>query len=260
MNNIAQTAIVSKKAILGKNVSVGHFSVIEDDVVIGDNTEIMSHVLICSGTRMGKNCRVFKGAVVGTIPQDLKFEGEDTLLEIGDNNTIREFCTLNRGTKDRGRTTVGNNCLLMAYAHIGHDSDVRDNVIIANSVNLAGHVLIEEYAGIGGDTSIHQYCKVGMHAFVGGGFRIVNDVPPFIMAAGEPLKYYGLNRVGLKRRGFSPETLNIIKKFYSYFSNPGMTFSQAFEEIDRNLKKIPEIEHALEFIKSSKRGLIKFKG
>ncbi|MFC1726399.1 acyl-ACP--UDP-N-acetylglucosamine O-acyltransferase [candidate division KSB1 bacterium] len=260
MNNIAPTAIVSENAVLGKNVSIGHFSIIEDNVVIGDNTEIMSHVLICSGTRLGKNCKIFKGAVLGTIPQDLKFGGEDSYLEIGDNNTIREFCTLNRGTKDRGKTSLGNNCLLMAYAHIGHDSDVRNNVIIANSVNLAGHVLIEDFAGIGGDTSIHQYCKVGIHSFTGGGFRIVRDVPPYVLAAGEPLKYYGLNRVGLKRKGFSSETLDIIKKFYSYFSNPDITFSRAFEEIDRNIEKIPEIEHALEFIKSSKRGLIKFKG
>ena len=258
--NIANTAVVSENIKLGKNVKIGHFCIIEDDVEIGDNTEIKTNVFIRSGTRIGKNCKIFTGAVLGEIPQDLKFAGEYSLLEIGDNNTIREYCTLNRGTEARGKTSVGNNCLLMAYVHLGHDSDVRDNVIIANSVNLAGHVTIEDFAGIGGDTSIHQYSRIGQHAFIGGGFRIVQDIPPFILAAGEPLKYRGLNRIGLIRHGFSEEKLESLKKMYSYFANPNLNMKQAFTEIEKNVEKIPEVEYVIKFIKESKRGLIKFKG
>lgn len=259
MHNIAETAIVSDKVKVGKDVKIGHFSIVEDDVEIGDNTEIKTNVFIKSGTRIGKNCKIFSGAVLGEIPQDLKFSGEYSLLEIGDNNTIREYCTLNRGTESRGKTSLGNNCLLMAYVHLGHDSDVRDNVIIANSVNLAGHVTIEDFAGIGGDTSVHQFCRIGQHAFIGGGFRIVRDVPPFILAAGEPLRYFGLNKVGLVRNGFSKETIDSLKKMYSYLIRSDLNMKQAFEEIEKNVQTIPEVEYAMKFIKDTQRGLIKFK-
>jgi len=260
MENISASAVVSSKAKIGNNVEIGHFSIIEDDVEIGDNTVILSNVVVCSGTRIGKNCRVFTGAVVGSDPQDLKYEGEYSLLKIGDNTTIREYCTLNRGTKARGETTVGNNCLLMAYAHVGHDSDVGNNVILANSVNLAGHVEIEDFASVGGDVSIHQFCKIGTHAFIGGGFRVVRDVPPYILAASEPLRFYGLNTIGLRRRGFSYNVINTLKRMYSYISDNNLNLSQGLEKIDSQIEKIPEVEHVVDFIKRCERGLIKFKG
>ena len=257
MTNIHSTAIVETKAELGPGVTVGPYSVIEDDVIIGENTQIGSHVFIHSGTRMGKNCRVFKGAVVGTDPQDLKYAGEKTTLEIGDETTVREFCTLNRGSSHRFKTVIGSKCLLMAYVHVAHDCIIGDNVILANAINMAGHVTIESYAAIGGMSPIHQFVRIGSHAFIGGGLRVNKDVPPFILAAGEPIQYAGINRIGLTRKGFSPEKLNEIRRAYKTIYRSGLNVTQALNELKSAETLIPEVQQIVDFIEASERGIIK---
>lgn len=259
MTAIHPTAIVHPEAQIGDNVRIGPYTVVEADVVIGDNCQIGPHVYLASGTRLGRNIHISKGAVLGTAPQDLKFKGEKTYLEIGDNTTIREFATLNRGTEDRLKTVVGKNCLLMAYVHIAHDCIIGNNVIIANAVNMGGHVVIEEYAGIGGLTAIHQFVHIGRHSFVGGGLRVTKDVPPYVLAMGEPLRYGGTNVVGLQRRGFSNETLLEIKRAYRILYRSNLRKKEALEKIERELKPLPEIQHIVEFVKNSERGLIPYK-
>ena len=254
---IHKTAQISAKAEIGQNVKIGPFSIIEDDVIIGNNTEISSNVVIASGARIGENCKIFNGAVLATVPQDLKFKNEKTTLEIGNNTTIREFATLNRGTTDHWKTVVGSNCLLMAYSHVAHDCTLGNNVIIANSVNMAGHVTIEDFVGIGGMVPIHQFVKIGKHTFIGGGFRVPKDVPPYIRAMGEPLRYAGLNSVGLQRRGFAQDTLSELKKAYRIFYRSNLTVSKALEKIESDLKPIDEIKDLVRFIKSCERGIIR---
>ncbi|RKY87613.1 acyl-[acyl-carrier-protein]--UDP-N-acetylglucosamine O-acyltransferase [candidate division KSB1 bacterium] len=257
MRNIDPTAIVKKEAEIGDNVSIGPFSIIEKNVIIGENTKIGSGVVISSGTSIGKGCNIFHGAVLGTIPQDLKFTGEETILRIGDNTTIREYATINRGTKYSGKTVVGKNCLVMAYVHIAHDCVIKDNVILANAVNMAGHVEIDDFAIVGGIVPIHQFVKIGKHSFIGGGYRVPKDVPPYILAAEEPLTYCGLNIVGLKRRGFSREAIEIIKKVYKFIYRSSLNVSQALEIIEKEIEKTKEVNEIVRFIKSSKRGIIK---
>jgi len=254
---IHKTAQISAKAEIGQNVKIGPFSIIEDDVRIGNDTEISSNVVIASGARVGENCKIFNGAVLATVPQDLKFKNEKTTLEIGNNTSIREFATLNRGTTDHWKTVVGDNCLLMAYSHVAHDCTLGNNVIIANSVNMAGHVTIEDFVGIGGMVPIHQFVKIGKHTFIGGGFRVPKDVPPFIRAMGEPLRYAGLNSVGLQRRGFSQDTLSELKKAYRIFYRSNLIVSKALEKIESELKPIDEIKDLVRFIKSGERGIIR---
>lgn len=256
MANIHPTAIVDSSAQLGDDVAVGPFSVIENDVIVGSGTQIASHVFIGSGTRLGTNCRVMKGAVLGTDPQDLKFAQEKTWLMIGDNTTIREFCTLNRGTKHSLKTVVGSHCLLMAYVHVAHDCRIGDNVILANAVNMAGHVTIEEYASVGGMSPIHQFVKIGKHAFIGGGMKVRKDVPPYILAAGEPLKFSGINRVGLTRRGFSQDVLIQLRRAYKVIYRSNLNVSQAVSQINETMEIIPEIKEILDFINNSERGII----
>lgn len=257
MVSIHPTAIVHPKARLGDGVTVGPFSVIEENVEIGENTRIDSHVLIANGARIGKNCHLHHGAVISTIPQDLKFAGEETFLEIGDNTIVREYCDLNRGTKERGKSVIGANCLLMAYVHVAHDCIVGNNVILANGVQLAGHVTIEDFVTIGGMVPVHQFCRIGKHAFVGGGFRVVQDVPPYILAAGEPLAYKGLNIIGLRRRGFPQETIALLRKCYRFLYQAKLNTSQAVEKIRSELEPTPEIQAILEFIEKSERGFIR---
>ncbi len=257
MTNIHPTAIVDPDAQLGEDVTVGPYSIIQNDVIIGDGCQIASHVLIHAGTRMGKRCRVFNGAVLGTDPQDLKYAGEKTTLEIGDNTTIREFCTLNRGSAHRMKTVVGSNTLLMAYVHIAHDCIIGNHVILANAVNMAGHVTIEDYASVGGMTPIHQFVRIGKHAFVGGGLRVPKDVPPYILAADEPLTYEGINRVGLSRRGFSPETMMKLRQAYKLLYRSGLNVSQALSQIEATVELIPEVQDIIQFIRTSERGIIK---
>ena len=197
-------------AKIGKNVVIESFTTIHKNVEIGEGTWIGPNVTIFEGARIGKNCKIFPGAVISAIPQDLKFDNEHSLFYVGDNTKIHEYVTLHRGTKETGFSKVGKNCLLMAYSHVAHDTIVGDNCILANGVRVAGHVEIEDYVIIGGLTPVHQFCKVGKHSMIGGGFRITQDVPPFILTANEPLKYKGLNLLGLRRRGFLNEDINSL--------------------------------------------------
>jgi len=254
--NIDDRAVVSPDADLADDVVVGPFSIIENDTVIGAGTKIESNVVIASGSRIGKNCHIFHSAVIGTAPQDLKYKGEKTRVEIGDNNVIREFCTINRGTTASEKTVVGSGCLIMTYTHIAHDCVIGNNVILSNAVNMAGHVAIDDWAIIGGMVPIHQFTRVGKHAFVGGGLRVDRDVPPYILAAGDPLGYKGLNSVGLRRRNFSQELRNKIKSVYKaiYLQNTNVT--QALEYLKSDEESDPHILEIYTFIKSSKRGII----
>ena len=256
MTNIDPRAVVSPKAQLGENISIGPFAVIEDDVIIGAGTSIGSHALLASGTRVGKECRIHHGAVLGTQPQDLKFHGEATVLEVGDSTTIREYATLNRGTVDRGKTTVGSHCFIMSYAHVAHDCSVGSHVILANSVNMAGHVVIEDYVVIGGLVPIHQFVRIGRHAMIGGGFRVAKDVPPYILAGHEPLAFQGLNIVGLKRRNFSQKALDGLQDAYNTLYHSQLNVSQALAKIKGAGEISDEIRHVVEFIEKSKRGII----
>lgn len=255
--SIDPLARVNPKAELGEGVTVGPFSIIEEDVIIGPGTRVASHVLIARGARIGASCQIHHGAVLSTIPQDMKFAGEETTLEIGDRTIVREYATLNRGTKDRWKTIIGHDCLIMAYVHVAHDCIIGNHVILANAVNMAGHVIIEDYANIGGLVPIHQFVRVGTHAFVGGGYRIAKDVPPYVLASGEPLKYAGLNVVGLKRRGFSSETLAILKKAYKFIYRSNLNVSQALEKIKSELEITRELQNIIKFIENSQRGIIR---
>lgn len=256
MTNIHPTALVDPKAQLGENVTVGPFTVIEADVQIGEGTTVASNVLIADGARIGRDCNIHHGAVVATLPQDLKFGGEKTTFEIGDNTTVREFCTLNRGTQMRGKSTVGSNCLLMAYTHVAHDCIIGNNVILANAVQLAGHVTVEDFAIIGGLSGVHQFCRIGQHVMIGGHFRATKDVPPYILASEEPLRFIGLNSVGLRRRGFSEQTMSALKHAYRLLYRSNLNVSQAVARIKEEVELLPEVKNVLDFIEKAERGLI----
>lgn len=252
---IHPTALVDDDARLAPGVVVGPYSIIGPGVHVGAGTVIGPHVLIERDTRLGEDCRISQGAVLGTDPQDLKYQGEATRLEIGDRTVIREYATLNRGTTARGVTTVGSDCLLMAYTHVAHDCELGSHVILSNSVNMAGHVLIEDWVIVGGVTPIHQFVRIGAHAFVGGGSRIPQDVPPYCRAAGNPPKLYGLNSVGLERRGFSQETRKSLKLAYRLVFMSGLNVSQGVQRAESEAQQIPEVRHFLNFIRSSERGI-----
>jgi len=256
MNNIHSSAIVSPKAKLGNNISIGPYAVIYDDVEIGDDCKIGPHAVIYDGARIGKNVTIYQAVSVAHVPQDLKFDKEATQFYIGDNTTIHEFVTLHRGTKETGFSRIGKNCLLMAYAHVAHDCVIGDNVILANSVQVGGHVTVGDWAIVGGCTPIHQFSKVGAHSMIGGGFRIIKDVPPFITAGGEPLKYAGLNVIGLRRRGFTNDEIYDIKKAYTILYNSGYNFSQAVKVIEQEMKDVKYIDVILNFISQSSRGIL----
>ena len=230
---ISPTALIDPSAKLGKDVSVGPYAIIEKNVTIDNGTWIDAHTHIKPFTTIGKDCKIFHGAVVGEIPQDLKFEGEKSELIIGESTTIREFCTLNRGTKDKGKSEVGSHCLLMAYVHVAHDCIIGNHSILANGVQLGGHVEIGKHVTIGGMTPVHQFCKIGNYSFIGGGLRIVQDVPPYILAMGEPLKFSGLNAVGLRRKNFSPEARKQIKQAYQFIYQSDLNRSQAVSQIQK---------------------------
>jgi len=257
MANIHPTAIVDPKAELDKDVLVEPYAIINPQVQIGKKTKIGSHVLLDSGTIIGENCQIYHGAVLGTVPQDLKFGGEKTYLKIGDNTVIREYASLNRGTKWRGETKIGKNCFIMMYAHVAHDCLLGDNVILANSVNLAGHVEIGDHAIVGGVVPVHQFVKIGKYSIIGGGFRVQKDVCPYMLVAGYPLKTVGLNLVGLKRRGFSDKSIKLLKEVYKILFKSNLNTSQALEMIEKELELIPEVKTVLDFISSSQRGIIK---
>lgn len=251
------TAIVSSKAEIGKDVAIGPYATIEDDVVIGDGCFIDSGVSVKSGARIGNNVKAYHGAAVAGPPQDLKFAGEKSELIVGDNTIIREFVTLNRGTRAYGKTEIGKNCLFMAYSHAAHDSIIGDNVILANSVQMGGHVEIGDWVIIGGGTVIHQFSLIGEHAMIGGGFRITQDILPYSIVAGYPLRCLGVNSTGLKRRDFSEETISTLKKLFRYLMSRKMSTSQALEKIEREIEKTPEVVNVLEFMGKSERGVIK---
>ena len=257
MSHIHPTAIVDQNAQLGDNVSVGPFSIVEGETSIGSGTQIGAHVVISSGTTLGQNCKIFKGAVLGTQPQDLKFADEKTFLTIGNNTTVREFATLNRATTHSYYTRIGDNCLLMAYSHVAHDCQIGNNVNLANSVNLAGHVIIEDFVGIGGLTPVHQFVKIGKHSFIGGGLRVPKDVPPFILATGEPLTFGGLNRIGLQRRGFSDEAINALKRAYKILYRENNTVAEAIIKMSDELEHFEEVVYLVEFLKKCERGIIR---
>lgn len=248
---------IHPNAKLATNVKIDPFTVIHQNVEIGEGTWIGSNVTIMDGARIGKNCRIFPGAVISAIPQDLKFEGEDSIAQIGDNTTIREFVTINRGTKALGKTVVGKNCQIQAYSHIAHDCQVGSNCIISNNTQMAGHVTMGDWVIVGGMAAIHQFVNVGQHVFVGGGSLVSKDVPPYIKAARTPLSYAGVNSVGLKRRGFDNELINHILDIYRVIYNKGMNTSQALEYIEEEMKATDERDEIVTFIRESGRGIIK---
>jgi UDP-N-acetylglucosamine acyltransferase len=253
---IHPSAIVSAKAQIADHVEIGPFTIIEDDVVIGEGTTIHSSVLCANGARIGSKCVVHKGAVIATPPQDLKYKNEPTTCEIGNNTTVREFCTLNRGTTEHWKSTIGSNCLLMAYAHVAHDCTIGNNVIIANAVQMGGHVTIHDWAIVGGLTAVHQFSYIGAHAMIQGQKGVAKDVPPFVRAGREPLVFEGINSVGLRRRGFTPETIQSIQEAYRILYGGGYNVSQAVEHIEKELAPTPEITMILDFIRNSKRGIL----
>jgi len=252
---IHSSAIVSPKAKIEPSVVVGPYSIIGDNVNIGADTIIGSHCVIEGNTAIGSGCQVFTGAVIGSKPQDLKFKGEDVFLEIGSNNIIREYCTLNPGTGQGGKTVVGDNNLLMAYSHVAHDCRVGSNCVLANNSTLAGHVTIEDRAVIGGLVAIHQFVRVGMLSIIGGCSKVVQDIPPFSTCDGHPARVYGLNLIGLRRKGVSRESIKQIDQAFKLIFNSGLSVKHATEKVEKELTITEEISYLVNFIKSSERGL-----
>lgn len=250
-------AYVHPQSKIAKNVVIEPFVNIEKNVEIGEGTWIGSNVTIMEGTKIGKNCKIFPGAVIAAIPQDLKFEGEETSVIIGDNTTIREFVTINRGTKANNQTVVGNNTLIMAYAHIAHDCIIGNNVVMANAANLGGHVEIADWAILGGLSAVHQFSKIGIHTMVSGGSLVRKDIPPFTKAAREPISYVGVNSVGLRRRGYSSEQINQIQDIYRIIYLKGLNNSHAVSVIEAEVPATPERDEILTFINQSSRGIMK---
>lgn len=255
MTEVHPTAIVDDDAELGEGVTVGPYATVGPRVRIGDGTRLDPGVLIEKDTAVGSDCRLHKGAVLGTDPQDLKYEGERTRLVVGDRTVIREYATLNRGTDWSGETVVGSDCLLMAYSHVAHDCRIGEHVILSNAVNMAGHVVIEDWAIIGGLVPIHQFVRVGTHAFVGGATRLAQDAPPYCRVAGSPAKLYGLNTVGLERRDFPDRTRKLLKKAYRTIFQSDHTISRGLDEVETSLDEVPEVGRLVEFIRSSERGV-----
>ena len=250
-------AYIHPGAKIATNVVIEPFSIIHNNVKIGSGTWIGSNVTIMEGARIGKNCKIFPGAVISAIPQDLKFEDEDSTVEIGDNVTIREMVTINRGTKAYGKTEIGDNCLIMATAHVAHDCIIKNNVIIVNGVMLAGHVEIGEFAIIGGLSGVHQFIHIGKHAMISGGSLIRKDVPPYVKAAKEPLSYIGINSIGLRRRGFSSKKINEIQDIYRILFQKNNNTTQATRILEAEVNVSSERDEVLEFIKNSQRGIMK---
>ncbi|MBF6610672.1 MAG: acyl-ACP--UDP-N-acetylglucosamine O-acyltransferase [Chryseobacterium sp.] len=254
---IHQLAAVDKRAKIGKNVVVEPFTTIAADVEIGDGTWIGPNVTIMDGARIGKNCRIFPGTVISAIPQDLKFDGEDTQVIIGDGTTIRECVTVNRGTKALGYTKIGDDSLIMATSHIAHDCILGDHVIIVNGCGIAGHVEIGDYTVMGGLSAVQQFCKIGKHTMISGGTLVRKDIPSYIKVAREPMSYAGINSVGLRRRGFANEKIFEIQKIYRYLFQMKMNVSQAMSLIEKEMLPTAERDEILEFIKNSPRGIVK---
>lgn len=244
-------------AQLSTGVEVGAYSYIDDDVIIGEGTRIGPNVTIFKGSRIGKFCKIFPGAVIGAEPQDLKFEGEYSTVEIGDYTTIRECATINRGTKMTGTTKIGSHNLIMAYVHVAHDCVIGDHCVLSNATNLAGHVIVEDYVIFGGMCAAHQFLRIGKHAFVAGGTMLRKDVPPYVLAAKDPAVFAGINSVGLKRRDFSIEEVHLIQDIYRYLFNSGLNTSQAIEKIKEDFSSSIIRDEIIDFVKKSERGVIR---
>jgi len=258
MSRIHPTAIVEDGAKLSKNVEVGPYTIIGSHVEIGEGTTVGAHAVITGHTRIGKRNRIFQFVSLGEIPQDKKYAGEPTRLEIGDDNTIREFCTFNTGTtQDEGITRVGNHNWIMAYVHIAHDCIVGDHTVLANNATLAGHVEIGDHVILGGMTAVHQFCKIGAHVITGGGTIVYKDIPPFVIAAGQPAVPHGLNNEGLKRRGFSVESLAILKRAYKILYREGNTLAEAQKKLTAEAGEHVEILQLLAFLARADRGIIR---
>ena len=253
---IHPTAIIDPSAQLAKDVEVGPYAIIGPNVRVGTGSRIGAHAMIDSWTDIGKDNHIYQFASVGAPPQDLKYGGEETHLKIGDRNRIREFATLHRGTADGGGlATVGSDCLFMAYSHVAHDCIVHDHVILANGATLAGHVEVEQHAIIGGLAAVHQFCRLGCHTMISGGAMVAQDIPPFTVAQGDRAKTVGLNLIGLKRRGFSEDTVRGLKQAYRLIFRSGQRLEQALDAIANDIDSSPELEHFVTFIKSSQRGI-----
>jgi len=254
---IHPTAIVDPKADIGDQVEIGPYSIIEGGVTIGPKTRIGPHVVVREGTQMGKLCQVFQFASLGEAPQAVAYKGEKTLLVMGDHNIVREFVTLNRGTAPGGgKTVIGHGNLFMAYSHIAHDCQIGNQVILANAATLAGHITIEDYAIIGGLAAIHQFCRIGTHAFISGMTGITLDVPPYMLASGSRARLFGLNTVGLKRFHFSEASVKALKKAYRIIYRSGLTLERAVKQVKEDgISQLPEVQHLIQFIQQSKRGI-----
>ena len=255
--SIHPSAIVAKGAELGDGVVIGPFAYVGPRVVLGEGTRVGLHAIIEGCTTIGHRCQIHHGAVIGNIPQDLKFRGTPTHVRIGHDTTVREYATIHAATTDSEATTVGDNVLLMAYTHVAHNCRIGNNVILANAVNLAGHVRVDDFAIIGGMTPVHQFVLIGCHAFVGGGSRVPQDVPPYVKAAGNPLRACGLNSVGMERRGISAETRLELKRAYRILYRSQLNVSQALDRISRDLKPYPEVHEFVEFVRASERGIVR---
>lgn len=250
-------AYIHPGAKIAPSVVIDPFVTIENNVEIGEGTRICSNVTIMEGARIGKNCIIFPGAVISAIPQDLKFQGEETFAIIGDNTTIRECVTVNRGTSAKGKTVVGNNCLIMAYSHVAHDTIVGNNVIISNATQLAGEVVVDDFAIIGGGSLVHQFCHIGTHVMIQGGSRINKDIPPYVKAGREPVTYSGVNSIGLRRRNFTNEQIREVQDIYRYLYLSQLNVSDAIEKIEAELPATNERDEIILFIRNSKRGIIR---
>ena len=253
---IHETAIVHPKAEVGENVEIGAYSIVRENVTIGSRTKIGPHVVIDPYVDIGSDCRIFQFAAIGAEPQDLKFSGEKTFVKIGSGNVIREFVTIHRGTAEgSGVTEIGEDNLIMAYSHIAHDCKLGRRIVLSNNATLGGHITIGDYSVIGGLVAIHQFVRVGNFAFIGGKSAVVKDIPPYMIAAGDRAKLHGLNVVGLKRQGFSNNTLAMLKKAYRLVFRIGLTLNEAIERVAAEVEQVPEVVHLIEFIKSSERGI-----
>jgi UDP-N-acetylglucosamine acyltransferase len=254
---IHPTAIVDPRTEIGAEVDIGPYAVIQSDVTIGEGTRIGAHAVIGEGTRIGKQCQIYQFASVGEAPQALVYKGEKTSLVLGDQNIVREFVTLNRGTaQGGGKTIIGNGNFFMAYSHVAHDCAVGNRTVLANGATLAGHIELEDHAVIGGLSAVHQFCRIGAHAFVSGMTGITQDLPPFMLASGSRARLYGLNTVGLKRFNFSDATIRALKKAYRIIFRSGLTLKKAVKTVEEDdIFLIPEVKHLLDFIQHSKRGI-----
>ncbi len=257
MSNISNLAYVHKDAKIGANVTIEPFAYIEGEVEIGEGTHVMSGAQVRDGSIVGKGCTIFPGAVVGGVPQDLKYKGEKTLAVVGDYTVIRECVTVNKGTVAKGKTEVGSHCLLMAYSHIAHDCVVKDYVIVGNATQLAGEVEVDHHAILSGGTLVHQFTRIGAHVMIQGGTRLGKDIPPYTIAGREPVCFAGVNLIGLRRSGFSNDKINEIQEIYRTIYQAGLNFSDAIVQIEKGFEKTSEMEEVVNFIKSSPRGIVR---